>query len=334
MEVRKRIFDPNAQSTATRSSHPDRLRLVTMKHLTSLDDLTPDEFGEILDTAAELKAKFHKGERPPLLAGAVLALVFEKPSLRTRISFEAAMTHLGGASIFLSGSDAGLNGRESLADVARVLSSYSDAIVLRTFSQQLIEDFAQLAACPVINGLSDERHPCQALTDLMTIRERFGSLAGRRLVFVGDGNNVARSLAIATAYAGMSMTLCTPPGYELDAAFITNLNKRVPATDFTLVNDPAKAVREADVVYTDVWASMGQEAEADKRSRVFAAYQVNAALMAKAPAECVFMHDLPARRGLEVTDEVLDGPQSIAFEQAENRMHLAKGLLAWLLKRV
>jgi ornithine carbamoyltransferase len=303
-----------------------------MKHLTTLLDVSPDDFGEILDTTAELKAKFQRGERPPLLAGAVLALLFEKPSLRTRISFEAAMTHLGGDSIFLSGGDAGLNGRESLADVARVLSSYSDAIVLRTFSQQLIEDFAKLATCPVINGLSDERHPCQALTDVFTMREVFGSLAGKKLVFVGDGNNVAASLAIATAYAGMSMTLCSPPGYELDAGFLADLKNRVPTADVTVLADPVKAVRNADVIYTDVWASMGQETQADQRNKDFAGYQVNAALMSLAPAACRFMHDLPARRGLEVTDDVLDGPQSIAFQQAENRMHLAKGLLVWLLK--
>ena len=304
-----------------------------MKHLTSLYDLSPDEMCDILDTAADLKAKFRNGERPPLLAGGVLALLFEKPSLRTRVSFEAAMTHLGGDSIFLSTSEAGLNGRESLADVARVLSGYADAIVMRTFSQQLIEEFARLASCPVINGLSDDRHPCQALTDLLTIREVLGTLDNKRLVYVGDGNNIAASLGIATAYAGMSMTLCTPPGYELDAAFVADLKGRVPTADFSIVHDPAAAVRDADIVYTDVWASMGQEAEADKRKRAFAAYQVNSDLMAKAPAECLFMHDMPARRGLEVTNEVLDGPQSIAFQQAENRMHLAKGLLARLLKR-
>lgn len=303
-----------------------------MKHLTTLLDLTAGEINEILDLSANLKKRSQSGDRPPLLPGRVLTLLFEKPSLRTRVSFEAAMVHLGGSSVFLSSHDAGLNGREALCDVARVISGYSDAVVLRTFSQQLIVDFAQFAGCPVINGLSDESHPCQALTDLLTMKEALGSLQGRRLVFVGDGNNVATSLAIATALAGMSMTLCSPPGYELNGTFLVDLRQRVPEADVAMINDPREAVKQADVVYTDVWASMGQEAEADQRKKIFAPLQVNAALMSLAPKGCRFMHDLPARRGLEVTDEVLDGPQSIAFQQAENRMHVAKGLLAWLMK--
>jgi ornithine carbamoyltransferase len=304
-----------------------------MQHLTSLYDVTPADVDEILVHAARLKARLAKGERPAILQGRTLALIFEKPSLRTRISFEAAMMQLGGGSIFMSSADAGLHGRESLADVARVLGSYTDAIVMRTFSQQLIEDFANLADCPVINGLSDTLHPCQALTDIFTIKEIFGSLSGRHLVFVGDGNNVAASLAVTSAYTGMSMTLCCPPGYELPDDYVRDLKKRFPKVVFDHSNDPVAAVKDADIVYTDVWASMGQEAEADKRKKAFAAYQVNSALMKHAPAACRFMHDLPARRGLEVTDDIIDGPQSVAFEQAENRMHLAKGLLVWLLAR-
>ena len=302
-----------------------------MKHLKSLLDLSCEDIEEILATACELKRKWAGGERPDLLAGRILTQVFDKPSLRTRISFEAAMLQLGGGSIFLSSKDAGLNGRESLPDVARVLSNYSDAIVLRTFSQSRIDDFARYSSCPVINGLSDDLHPCQALTDLFTMQEVLGDLAGRRLVFVGDGNNVAASLAVAAARKGLVMTVCAPAGFELSPDFLSELRKHIPTADITQTDDPRQAVREADVVYTDVWASMGQESEAAARKKVFAPYQVNAQLMSAAPDTCRFMHCLPAHRGSEVTDEVVDGPQSIVFLQAENRMHLAKGLLVWLL---
>lgn len=302
-----------------------------MRHLRSLFDLKPGEVFDVLNLAADLKRKFQQGQRPALLAGRVLAMVFEKPSLRTRNSFEAAMLQLGGGGIFITSQEAGLNGRESLPDIARVLSSYSDAIALRTFSQQLIEDFAAHSRCPVINALSDERHPCQALTDLFTIQEVFGSLKDLHLLYLGDGNNVARSLAIATAFAGMRMTLAGPKGFELPGKFIKGLKKQVPSARLT-VTTSLNDIATADIIYTDVWASMGQESEADRRRGVFAAYQVNADLMAKAPKHAKFMHDLPAHRGEEVTDEVLDGPQSIAFLQAENRMHLAKGLLVWLMQ--
>ena len=302
-----------------------------MKHLKSLSGLTAGEIQEILSLSADSKQEFNNGRRPPLLQGRVLTLVFEKPSLRTRNSFEAAVMQLGGGSSFLSSKEAGFAGRESLPDIARVLSGYSDAIVLRTFSQADIDEFAAYSRCPVINGLSDERHPCQALTDLLTMQEAFGDLKNRKLVFVGDGNNVAASLAVATSLLQISLTVCTPPGYELNGNVTAELAKKYPTIQITHSNDPQQAVRGADVVYTDVWASMGQEAEAQQRNQIFAPYQVNAALMAKAPRDCKFMHDLPARRGLEVTDEVIDGPQSIVFQQAENRMHLAKGLLVWLL---
>jgi ornithine carbamoyltransferase len=303
-----------------------------MKHLTSLLDLTRDELTTILDRAAELKTQFQAGHRPQLYPGHVLAQLFEKPSLRTRNSFESAMIHLGGGGIFLTTAEAGLNGRESLPDVARVLSSFSDIITMRTFSQQLIEDFARHSSCPVINGLSDERHPCQALTDLLTIREHFGTLAGRHIVFVGDGNNVSMSLAFATAMTGMKLTLAAPRGFEFTREFDALLQQRFPQHQVAVTNDPAAAVRTADVVYTDVWASMGQEAEAERRKQAFAGFQVNEALMKKAPRDARFMHDLPAKRGLEVTDGVMDGEQSLVFPQAENRMHLAKGLFCWLLE--
>ncbi|MDP7274108.1 MAG: ornithine carbamoyltransferase [Planctomycetaceae bacterium] len=304
-----------------------------MRHLASLLDVTAEEIGEVLDLASSLKTNWLAGERPDRLGGRVLTQVFEKPSLRTRASFSAAMAHLGGSSQFFSAADAGLGGRESLEDVARVISGYSDVLVLRTFSQQTIEQFAAVASCPVVNALSDDRHPCQALTDLLTIREIFGDLAGRRLVFVGDGNNIARSLAIACGRMGLAMTLSAPAGYEFEEEFLELLHEQMPGATVTQVADPAVAVTDADVVYTDVWASMGQEEEKTERQQAFAGYQVNAGLMSRAPDGCRFMHDLPARRGLEVTDEVIDGPQSVVFDQAENRMHLAKGLLLWLLDR-
>ncbi len=286
---------------------------------------------DILKRAAELKALFKKGERPPLLQGRVLAQLFEKPSLRTRNSFEAAMIHLGGSGIFLTTAEAGLNGRESLQDIAKVLSSFSDVVTMRTFSHSLIEDFAKHSSCPVINGLSDERHPCQALTDLLTIQETLGKLQDVNLVFVGDGNNVAMSLAIASAMAGMEMTLAAPKGFEFSNAFLKELTVRYPKHRVRQTQSPTEAVRTADVVYTDVWASMGQEEDAMRRIRAFAGFQVNEDLMKAAPKNAHFMHDLPAKRGLEVSDGVMDGPQSIVFQQAENRMHLARGLFAWIL---
>ncbi len=303
-----------------------------MKHLTSLLDLTSEELTAILDKAAELKAKFRNGDRPQLYPGRVLAQLFEKPSLRTRNSFEAAMIHLGGSGIFLTTAEAGLNGRESLPDIAKVLSSFSDIITMRTFSQKLIEEVARYSSCPVINGLSDERHPCQAMTDLLTIRETCGRLKDLHLVFVGDGNNVSMSLAIASAMTGMRLTLAAPKGFEFEAGFLELMAEKFPAHRVTQTNDPKFAVKSADLVYTDVWASMGQEDDAERRKKAFANFQVNEALMAVAPKSAKFMHDLPAKRGLEVTDGVMDGDQSIVFQQAENRMHLAKGLFVWLLE--
>jgi ornithine carbamoyltransferase len=302
-----------------------------MKHLTSLYDLTPADLADILQRAAELKQQFRDGQRPQLLPGRVLVQLFEKPSLRTRNSFEAAMIHLGGGGIFMTMEEAGLNGRESLADVARVLSSFSDIITMRTFSQELIEEIASLASCPVINGLSDALHPCQALTDLLTIRETFGSLQGRHLAFIGDGNNVAASLAVASAMVGMKMTIAAPAGFQLSDDFLKKLTERYPEHQVSQCEAPLEAASTADVVYTDVWASMGQEAESEKRMKAFASYQVNKTVMQAAPSSARFMHDLPAKRGLEVTDDVMDSEQSIVFQQAENRMHLARGLFAWLL---
>ena len=305
-----------------------------MRHLTTLMDVSQDDVLAVFEIAANLKAKLRNGDRPALLQHCVLTQIFEKPSLRTRLSFEAAIVQLGGQCSFFAAKDAGLHGRESLHDVARVASSLSDAVVLRTYSQAMIDDFAKYSSCPVINGLSDDHHPCQALTDLFTMQEVFGSLSDQHLVFVGDGNNVASSLAVLTAMLGLPMTLACPLGYELPAELIADLRAKYPQTKFRQTSDLRTAVKSADVIYTDVWTSMGQEEEADERTRDFSGFQVNADLLSLAPARCRFMHDLPARRGLEVTDEVMDGKHSIVFQQAENRMHLAKGLLVWLLGAV
>lgn len=308
------------------------LKRLMVQHLTSLLDLQPSDITHVLTEAADLKANFKAGKRPQLFPGRVLVQLFEKPSLRTRNSFEAAICHLGGSGIFLTTEEAGLNGRESLEDIATVLSSYSDVITMRTFSQQLVDDFARISKCPVINALSDDRHPCQALTDLLTIQETFGRLEDIHLVFVGDGNNVSMSLALAAAMMGMRMTLAVPDGFRFPSEFTDLLAEKFPTAKVIETSDTKAAVADADVIYTDVWASMGQEEEAERRKKAFADFQVNAELMAAAPATAKFMHDLPAKRGLEVTDEVMDGPQSIVFQQAENRMHLARGLFAWLLK--
>ncbi len=303
-----------------------------MQHLRSLFDVTSDEALQILQTAADIKRNDTLGERPAILQGYTLIQLFEKPSLRTRCSFEAAITQLGGGGLFMTCAEAGLNGRESIEDVARVVAGYADFIVLRTFSQKLIEDFAAISSVPVINGLSDERHPCQALTDLFTLQEVFGALDDLHLVFVGDGNNVSASLAILTAMLGVKFTLATPPDFQLDDSIIAEVQQRYPDAQFTATNDPVAAVKEASVVYTDVWASMGQESEQNARIKAFQGFQVNVDLMNAAPKDCKFMHDLPAKRGLEVTDEVMDGPNSIVFQQAENRMHLAKGLFVALAR--
>lgn len=301
------------------------------RHLLSLDDWSADEIARLLALSDDFKRKAKFGERPPLLSGRMLAQIYDKPSLRTRVSFEAAMAQLAGNSTFLTSKEAGLNGREALPDVAAVLGRLVDAIVIRTFSQKLIEDVAAYAACPVINGLSDERHPCQALADLLTINAAFGSLDGVKLVFVGDGNNVARSLAVASGKTGMSMTLCSPKAFSFDDAFKAKLKTIVPDLALTITDDLPAAVRDADVVYTDVWASMGQEAEASSRKSAFAGFQIDETILAKAPSHARFLHCLPAHRGEEVTDGVMDGPQSLVYEQAESRMHLAKGLLVTLL---
>lgn len=299
----------------------------------SIDDLTPEELRGVLAFARDLKARARAGDRPPLLAGKALAMVFEKPSLRTRVSFEVGMFQLGGTALYLGPQDIQLGVRESVHDAARNLDRMVDGIMARTFAHTTVTGLAEGARCPVVNGLSDREHPCQALADLLTITERFPRVGGLRLAWVGDGNNVCHSLVLGAAKLGMHVTVATPPGYAPDACIVARAQAVAALTggSVTLTGDPGQAADGAEVVYTDVWASMGQEAERETRERIFRPFQVNAALMARARPTAVFMHCLPAHRGEEVHEEVIDGPQSIVLDQAENRLHAQKGLLAMLL---
>ncbi|HEY2880971.1 MAG TPA: ornithine carbamoyltransferase, partial [Pirellulales bacterium] len=303
----------------------------SMRHLLRVTDLTTVEIERIFAITADLKSKFAQGIREALLPGRVIGMLFEKPSLRTRVSFEAGMTQLGGGSLFL-GNDVGFFGsRESLPDFVRVLSQYVDGVVIRSNRHQTVVDFAKHSSRPVINGLTDYSHPCQALADLYTLRELVGRLHGLTLAYVGDANNVARSLVEACGRLGMRIVLVTPKAYQFSGAELDRFRQEIPGLELSISEDPA-AIRGAAAVYTDVWASMGQEAESAKRRADFTAYQVNAALMKHAP-NAYFMHCLPAHRGDEVTDDVIDGPNSIVIPQAGNRLHVQKGILAWLLSR-
>lgn len=300
-----------------------------MRDLVTLHDVSGDEIQRIFSVAADLKAKFLQGIREPLLPGRVMALIFEKPSLRTRVSFEAGMAHLGGSSMML-GDDVGFGKRERIDDFCRVLSEYVDLIVIRSKKHSTVVDVAQHATCSVINGLSDLAHPCQALADLFTIKCHVKDLGTAKLAWVGDANNVARSLAIACGKLGVHFAMATPEAYQLPQEFLADLKTKCPGMKFTHTTDPVEAVTGASAVYTDVWASMGQEQEQEARRSVFTPYQVNSQLMSVAP-NALFMHCLPAKRGEEVTDEVIDSPNSVVVEQAGNRMHVQKGILAWLL---
>lgn len=302
-----------------------------MRHLLSLDELTSKEAREVLDLARELKNRPRPLDPPPL-AGKTLALLFEKPSLRTRVSFEAGMNQLGGATIVL-GSESGWGGkRESLKDFSQVLSKYVDLVVYRSREHRSLLEFARYASCPVINGLTDQSHPCQALADLLTMEELKGPLSEQRLAFVGDANNVARSLAVACGLLGCQMTVGAPQKYQFDDGFLKQLAERFPEFDLRQECEPLAAVQSATAVYTDVWASMGQEAEEAERVRDLGGFQVNQTLMDAAAADAVFLHCLPARRGQEVTDAVIDGPASRVVHQAANRMHLQMALMVWLTK--
>lgn len=302
-----------------------------MRHVLDLLDWDAADLTRLLQEAARLKKEHLRGRNKPILAGKVLGLVFEKPSLRTRVSFQAAMAQLGGASIFLPGADASLGKRESIADFARTVSQYVDAIVLRTFHHETVEEFAAFSSIPVINGLSDYYHPCQALGDLLTIHETLGDLKKKRVAFVGDGNNVARSLAIVCGKLDIAFVLAAPKGYGFDENFHRVYGSTVKGA-LAETTDPVKAVRGADVIYTDVWTSMGQEGEVTLRRKRFVRFQVNSALLEQAPRHAVVMHCLPAHRGEEITDEILDSDRSVVFRQAGNRMHAQKALLVQLMQ--
>jgi len=299
------------------------------KNLLSVADLSSEDIRLLISDAIDLKARGWLS----MLSGKTLAIMFEKPSLRTRVSFELAMRQLGGETIYLSPAEVGLGQRESVPDVARVLSRYVDAIAARTFSHQTLEALASYSSVPVINALSDWEHPCQALADLLTICERKGELQGLTLAFVGDGNNVARSLMLAASLTGMNFRIASPPGYAIQdkVVHLARSNAVSSGGEILCTDDPRLAVREADIVYTDVWVSMGQEAEAEARRKIFAGYQVNSELLSLAKADAIFMHPLPAHHGEEVAEGVLDSPNSVVFDQAENRLHLQKALLAQIL---
>jgi ornithine carbamoyltransferase len=303
-----------------------------MKHLRSLFDLAINEFHEVLALAVELKRKLASGDRTELLKNRTLALIFEKSSLRTRVSFEAGMIQLGGAALYLT-SDVGWRERESISDFVRVLAEYCDFLVCRAISHSTIEELASHNVIPVINGLTDQSHPCQALADFMTMQESIGSLEGKQLTFVGDGNNVARSLLNVCALGRMKFRLVGPKAYHISSKLIDRAREHAGWIDFEQCEEITPIIKDADFVYTDVWTSMGQEAESASRNAAFRPYQINASLMAKAPKHCKVMHCLPARRGLEISDDVIDSENSIVIAQAGNRMHLQKGLLVWLSRQ-
>jgi ornithine carbamoyltransferase len=303
-----------------------------MKHFLAVSDLSSSEVQEVLDLAVDLKKEyFDKGNRP-LFKGKVLGMIFQKPSLRTRVSFDMAMRHMGGDALYLSPSEIGLGQRESIADVARVLSGYVQALMARVFAHSDVLELARWSSVPVINGLSDYNHPCQAMADALTIQERFGRKAHLNVVFVGDGNNVAVSLMQICTKLGWNFTLACPEGYDLEsgAVEIARDVARASGSTLTFIRDPHVAVEGANVIYTDTWTSMGQEQEAAKRQQVFPPYQVNANLVSEAARDVIVMHCLPAHRNQELTDEVADGPHSVIFPQAHNRLHAQKAILARL----
>jgi ornithine carbamoyltransferase len=301
-----------------------------MRHVLTLFDLSTQEIERIFAITEDLKTKFEQGLREPLFPGRVLALLFEKQSLRTRVSFETAIANLGGSSLFL-GKDVGWGERESISDFGQVIGQYVDAVVCRSKSHAKVEELSKHCTCSIINGLTDTSHPCQALADLYTLKERHGSLVGQRLAYVGDANNVARSLAVACGKMNVEFTIAAPEKYQFDADFRAKLQDELPSLKMVETTDPIEAVKGASGVYTDVWASMGQEAEQEERAAAFADYQVNSDLMQHADPDACFLHCLPARRGEEVSTEVIDGPQSAIVQEAGNRLHAQKGLLAWLL---
>ncbi len=303
------------------------------KHLLSIADLSQVEVEAILDKAAELKKKLKKGEPHELLHGKTLGMIFAKPSTRTRVSFETAMTQLGGHAIYLGMNDIQLGRGETIADTARTLSRYVDVVMARLFKHDNLLELAENSEVPVINGLTDLLHPCQVLADLFTVREQKGKLEGLKLAYVGDGNNVCNSLLLGCSKVGVGISVATPNGYTPDAEILKQAKREAEASKVKMevITDPHKAVTDADVVYTDVWVSMGQETERKRRLRDFKSYQVDSKLLEGAKPDAIFMHCLPAHRQEEVTAEVIDGPHSVVFDQAENRLHVQKAILVQLV---
>jgi ornithine carbamoyltransferase len=305
-----------------------------MKHFLDISEHTPEEIQDLLDLAIRLKKEYFAGGNPPLFKGKVLGMIFQKPSLRTRVSFDMAMRHMGGDALYLSPNEIGLGQRESIADVARVLSGYVHAVMARVFEHAHILELAKWSSVPVINGLSDFSHPCQAMADAQTIQEKFGKAKGLNVVFVGDGNNVAVSLMQISAKLGWNFTIANPEDYGMPTGAIETAKKTARGTGSKLsfLTDPHEAVKGAQVIYTDTWTSMGQEAETAKREKVFPPYQVNNKLVSEADKDVIVMHCLPAHRNHELTDEVADGPHSVIFPQAHNRLHAQKAVLARLFE--
>ncbi|MGD8344056.1 MAG: ornithine carbamoyltransferase [Desulfobacterales bacterium] len=301
-------------------------------HLLTLADLAKEEFEAFFTRAIELKEKMQKGVAAPAQAGKTLGLLFDKPSTRTRVSFEAAMVQLGGSPLFISSKDTQMSRAEPIKDTARVLSRYLDALAIRTFSQETIEEFGQFSTIPVINALTDAYHPCQVLSDLLTVIEHKGPVENLKITWIGDGNNMAQSWMNAAAVLGFELHLACPEDYFPDSQIVSAALKR-PTARITLDTDPVAAIKNADVVNTDVWASMGQEAEQEARKKIFAPYQVNAALLEKAAKDAIVLHCLPAHREEEITEAVLEGPQSVVWDQSENKLHMHKAILDILLSK-
>lgn len=305
------------------------------KDFLSISDYSPAELQSLLDLAIKLKSEYQSSGNAPMLKGKVLGMIFQKPSLRTRISFDMAMRHVGGDALYISPNEIGLGQRESVADVARVLSGYVHAIMARVFDHKHILELAKWSSIPVINGLSDYDHPCQGMADALTIIEKFGSLKGLNVTFIGDGNNVAVSLLHICTKLGANFTLASPEGYDLSEKAVSESRAfaEKSGSRILLMRDPHQAVKEADVIYTDTWTSMGQEAETKQRELVFPPFQVNEALVAEAKSHAIVMHCLPAHRNHEITDAVADGPHSVLFPQAHNRLHAQKAILVHLLNQ-
>jgi ornithine carbamoyltransferase len=303
-----------------------------MKHFLAISDLSSGEVQDLLDLAVRLKKEYFEKGNPPLFKGKVLGMIFQKPSLRTRVSFDMAMRHMGGDALYLSPSEIGLGKRESIADVARVLSGYVQALMARVFEHEHVLELAKWSSIPVVNGLSDYNHPCQGMADALTVQEKFGKAKGLNVTFVGDGNNVAVSLMHVSAKLGWNFTLASPEGYDLNpkAIEIARGITKETGSKLNFMRDPHQAVKGAHVIYTDTWTSMGQEDEIAKREQVFPPYQVNAKLVDEADKDVIVMHCLPAHRNHELTDEVADGPHSVIFPQAHNRLHAQKAILARL----